>query len=246
MAGDWIPITTDLMKRSEVLVVSETTGMSRHEVVGWLVEFWGWAGAETADGVLRNISVATLVNTFGLQEQFFRCLCNINWLTETPEGIVIGNWDRWLSNSAKARLGNALRQKEYRRKHHKNVATNVATKALPQKRREEKRIVEPTPTHTLTSLREMPPPWNSEKCVCLFSRWFAYLRGKGKSIFDEELAAVSLVGFFSDVDDLEANMNHAIGQDWTTLKNYLGGKPTKETDSGLCDDDFNFTDEDLS
>jgi hypothetical protein len=143
MAGDWLPITTDITTRREVLVLSSETGLTRHAVVGWLVEFWGWASAETADGRLRNVSVATLVALFGLQEVFFRCLCTQGWMSEDGNDLIIHNWDRWLSNGAKTRLGNALRQKEYRSKRCKSVATNVATKPLPEKSTVENNIIPP-------------------------------------------------------------------------------------------------------
>ena len=139
MAGDWIPITVDLTRRREVLIVAAKCGMTPREVVGGLIEFWGWVSTETVDGRLRNVFVATLVAQFGLQECYWRALQCEGWLEESEEGIVVPNFDRWLSNGAKARLGNALRQREYRRKAAKgatnvvtSVATNVATKALPQ------------------------------------------------------------------------------------------------------------------
>lgn len=140
MAGDWIPITIDLIKRRETLLIADEAGVSAHEVVGWLVDFWGWVSRESSDGKLRNVFVATLVTHLSLPECFFVAMKRVGWLIEIAEPepyLVVSNWDRWLSNSAKARLGNNLRQREYRTKRNRKVATNDATKTLPQKRREE-------------------------------------------------------------------------------------------------------------
>jgi len=143
MAGDWIPAQTDLARRREVLLISEATGESRHETVGRLVDFWGWASHETTDGKLRGFNVATLGAALSLPESFFSAMMDVDWLRATRTGMVITNWDRWLSNSAKARLGNTLRQQIYREKRNKSVAPPVATKARPEKRREEKSIKDP-------------------------------------------------------------------------------------------------------
>lgn len=158
MAGDWIPITTDLATRREVVLIAQSTGMCRHEVVGRLAAFWGWASHETEDGLLRGMTVASLVATNVIQTChgvapnepqacFYRALIDVGWLAEDPRGLVVSNWDRWLSNSAKARLGHALRQQLYRKKRDENVATNVATKAPPKKRREEKSKEPPIVPH---------------------------------------------------------------------------------------------------
>jgi hypothetical protein len=174
MAGDWIPITVDLTRRREVLIVAAKCGMTPREVVGGLIEFWGWVSMETADGRLRNVFVATLVAQFGLPECYWRALEYEGWLEESVEGIIVPNFERWLSNGAKARLGNALRQKEYRRKVTKgatnvvtSVATNVATKALPQNSTVQKS------KESITTLRSVidssePSPKASEPAVLTF------------------------------------------------------------------------------
>lgn len=167
MAGDWIPVTIDLVRRREVAVVAEQTGLSRHEVVGMLVEFWGWASGETEDGVLCHVSVATLSRTLSHKESYYRALCAVGWIREEGTSLVIVNWDRWLSNSAKARLGNTLRQKMYRGKKEKTVAPFVATKARPEKRREENIVS--TKVDTVARKRAavfVPPSADEVKAYC--------------------------------------------------------------------------------
>lgn len=149
MAGDWIPITTDLVRRREVALIAQQLKRSPQEVVGFLLEFWGWASGETEDGIIRSYSVATASATLGHPPAFYDMLLSesIGWLRKENGSLVIANWDRWLSNSAKARLGKSLGQKIRRAKFAATpaevgaaVATNVATKLLPQDRTGQRRL----------------------------------------------------------------------------------------------------------
>lgn len=142
MAGDWIPIATDLIRRREVGIIAQQISRSPQEVAGFLLEFWGWASSETEDGRIRGYSVATTCATLGHPAAFYHALLqeNVGWLIEENGDLVITNWERWLSNSAKARLGKSLGQRLLRAKKVECVATNVATKLLPEERRGENSI----------------------------------------------------------------------------------------------------------
>ena len=147
MAGDWIPITTDLVRRREVALIAQQLKRSPQEVAGFLLEFWGWASGETEDGVIRGYSVATACATLGHPAAFYDMLLseNVGWLRKENGSLVIVNWDRWLSNSAKARLGKSLGQRLRRSKKGGSVATSVATKLLPEERRVEYSTLPPPP-----------------------------------------------------------------------------------------------------
>lgn len=111
MAGDWIPIFTDLTRKREVLVLASRTKLSRRAVVGTLVEFWSWAQEQTDDGFIDGVDVKALDWVIpGTSESFWSTLQEVGWLTETPTGIRIPNAENWLSRGAKARLGEALRK----------------------------------------------------------------------------------------------------------------------------------------
>lgn len=113
MAGDWIPIDLDLPTKREVIVSAARMRRSRHEIVGWLVSLWTWFSRETRDGI-AEIDVGMLARTLDVPEAFLDCLVDIGWLRIAGPKISVVNWDRWLSCSAKARRGNALRQQIYR------------------------------------------------------------------------------------------------------------------------------------
>lgn len=117
MAGDWIPVRDDLCSVREVLGIAKRTGKPRQWVVGCLVQFWGWAQNETADGKLVDADVDALVDLLGIPKQFFIALVEVGWLLEGADdhpGVTIPNFDRWLSENAKRRLQKNKRQSAWR------------------------------------------------------------------------------------------------------------------------------------
>lgn len=121
MAGEWIPVSTGLTRRVEVLqIVRLLSGSppdrSRHEVVGLLVEFWSWASAETADGRIAGVALADLPHVVGGDAGFWRAVCAVGWLVEDAAGLVVPKFDHWLSKGAKARLLDARRKAEARKR----------------------------------------------------------------------------------------------------------------------------------
>ena len=118
MAGDWIPASVDLTRKREVLALSEICTLSRHEVAGRLMEFWGWASGETDDGLLVGITVRLLSGLFPdtcpAGVQFWSEVVRVGWLIETPNGLRIPNAEHWITKGAKARLLDARRKRAAR------------------------------------------------------------------------------------------------------------------------------------
>ena len=115
MAGDWIPIGLDLPRKREVLALSRLTGLRRREVVGILVEFWGWASGETADGVIEGVTIDELTTVVdGTKASFWQAMLTVGWLHSTSIGLVIPNAEEWITKGAKARLKGRDRQRESR------------------------------------------------------------------------------------------------------------------------------------
>jgi hypothetical protein len=117
MAVNWIPVREDLATVREVLAIARRTNQSRQWVVGALVQFWGWAQKETANGDLVDVDVDACVDTLALPKNFFDALIAVGWLTKLDHptiGLRIVNFDVWLSKGAKARLSKAKRQQDWR------------------------------------------------------------------------------------------------------------------------------------
>ena len=114
MAGDWIPVSLDLPRKREVLIIASRLKWSRYEVVGRLVEFWAWVSTESVDGRIDGLSVDVLATIHGFDRRFLGVLLDVGWLTQDEAGLIIPNFQRWLSHSAKRRLQAAERQRRAR------------------------------------------------------------------------------------------------------------------------------------
>jgi len=114
MAGDWIPVSLDLPRKREVLIIASRLKWSRYEVVGRLVEFWAWVSTESVDGRIDGLSVDVLASIHGFDRRFLGVLLDVGWLTQDEAGLIIPNFQRWLSHSAKRRLQAAERQRRAR------------------------------------------------------------------------------------------------------------------------------------
>ena len=120
MAGDWIPMQVDLDSRREVLILCHLTGWSKFEIIGRLWHFWSWVSRESADGCIRGVSTAVLADVLGVPKKFLEGLVAVGWLVETADGLIVPNYDRWFSNSAKIRLGEQLRWHARRKRYVKS------------------------------------------------------------------------------------------------------------------------------
>jgi len=100
---EWIPISIDLHRRREVVIIASMMGVSCYEVVGRLVEFWGWLSIESADGTLPGVTIERLAAAQGWDKRFLEAMRSAGWLEETEDGLRIPNWERYMAQSAKHR-----------------------------------------------------------------------------------------------------------------------------------------------
>lgn len=117
MDGDWIPATTDLPRKREVITLARETGLKRREVVGILIEFWAWAAGQTADGRIDGVFIDQLPEIIdGVKAKFWATMASpaVGWLVATETGIEVPRADRWITKGAKARLQKNRRQATWR------------------------------------------------------------------------------------------------------------------------------------
>jgi hypothetical protein len=118
-----------LDRRKEVLQIASMTGMDPLTVVGQLIRFWGWCTMEMDSprtGIVCSNSTANLQQNYskfaglvaaaGATETFWNAMLEAGWLAMDGDEFTVPNWDRWLSRSAKARMGFALHYREKRDK----------------------------------------------------------------------------------------------------------------------------------
>jgi hypothetical protein len=128
MAGDWIKMRTDLAEDPAVIGVAEILGIHEDLVVGKLHKFWSWANRQTTDGNADGVTYSWLDRYLDCSG-FCEALEEHGWLMHDGATVSIPNFDRHNGQSAKARALTSKRVSNYR----------SVTKALPEKRREEKR-----------------------------------------------------------------------------------------------------------
>jgi hypothetical protein len=115
MSLDWIRVDKRLPEGPKILRIIELTGLERDTILGRLWRFWAWVDSHVkADGLLHVANVAILVRTFGGEDCFWLALVDVGWLGQGEAGFFIPEWDRWFSQSAKTRQGNAERQRKSR------------------------------------------------------------------------------------------------------------------------------------
>jgi hypothetical protein len=159
MAGDWIPVRVHLRDEPEVLQIAEITGRSRHEVIGLLVDLWGWASEVSDDGRILSAFcpqvVRTLSATVGADENFWSAVASVGWL-KLDNGIAIPRFDRWLSRGAKRRIKEVQRKRlsrsENKEHNPKNSDRKMSASQADKKRTTGQYSTEHLDTHPTLSL----------------------------------------------------------------------------------------------
>ena len=137
MAGDWIKMRNNLDSDPRVFAIAESLGLEDLHVIGLLWKVWAWADQHTVDGNAVSVTVSRLDRIVGVTG-FADALRKVGWLEGRDSSLSFPRFAEHNGQTAKTRAQTADRVAK------KRNAVSV-TKALPEKRREEKSI---THTHT--------------------------------------------------------------------------------------------------
>lgn len=173
MAGDWIKMRVDLRDDPAVISISDALGLDPDTVVGKLHRLWSWATGQLRDGNATGVT-ESWVDRYISVTGFARAMQNARWLVVEDGRIAFPNWESHLSKGAKNRAGVKDRVAKHRN------GTGV-TKALPEKRREEKReetSAAKPPTaegeaEVITKPKAPKPPPTPEQPSPEFLAWWA-------------------------------------------------------------------------
>ena len=102
MAGEWIPIDITLGSKPEVQELVDLTGQPVEVVVYRLLQLWGWASLNSADGTARA-TPARLARVCGGDEPFWLSVEAVGWISFDDESVTISKWGDRFSSAAKAR-----------------------------------------------------------------------------------------------------------------------------------------------
>jgi len=138
MAGDWIKMRMDLVDDPAVIWMAEQLGMPEPCIVGYLHTVWSWASRQCNAGSVTGVTLSSL-------QRISRCskipelMLSVGWLEaleiDGKPVLRFPNWERHNSQSAKQR---ALTKSRVDKVRASTCNAASVTKALPEKRREEK------------------------------------------------------------------------------------------------------------
>lgn len=112
MAG-WIKLRHDVLDAPEIRGAARATGLDCDQVLGKLARLWSWADRHGVDGLIKSAVLEDVDEQVG-HVGFGSALVSVGWLDLNEMGVVIPNWDRHFSDSAKARALGANRAEKHR------------------------------------------------------------------------------------------------------------------------------------
>lgn len=163
MAGDWIKVEKVTIRKPEVMRIGEILGIHPDEAFGLCFRFWSWCDDHLTDGNARSVTEVTL-DTLVNRSGFSKALLEVGWLHARNGSLVVPNFDRHLSQTAKNRSLTSQRVANHKKR--KGNAPCV-TNALPkeEKRREDIHLQESTPSDVVGN-RFIPPTADEVKAYC--------------------------------------------------------------------------------
>lgn len=131
MAGPWLKMECATPDKPEVLAITAAMGWDDPDLtVGKLFRLWRWFDQHTTDGNAARVTSALLDRVAGVTG-FVQAVANEGWLTITPEGISLSNFDRHNGETAKQRAQTAKRVADHKANAKGNADGNADTVIEP-------------------------------------------------------------------------------------------------------------------
>lgn len=203
MAGDWIPMRTDLWECPEVVRLLSAicpdsvrdpskAVREKSKIIGALFRTWSLFDTYTDDGILHGYTSEVLNAAVGI-DGWAENLQHIGWLSINEQSLSMPGFETWLSSSAKARLKDAQRKRNSRKEASESCPKPVRKSADKNRTTGEERTGERfNTTHTPREDGQQEPPivvdasqpaqlrtWKYPQCVSekvrsSIDRWQAY------------------------------------------------------------------------
>lgn len=146
MAGDWMKIELELPDKPEVHAIAGMLNIDPDAVVGKLFRIWQWFDKHTTDGNAHGVTYSLPDRIAGVIG-FGEAMAFVGWLEQRDKTLVMPNFDRHTSKSAKTRASTAKRVAEHKAKSNAlgnaESVSDVLPDALP--REEKRRDIKHTP-----------------------------------------------------------------------------------------------------
>lgn len=113
MAGEWIKMRGNLWDDPRVARLCDLTDSTEAAVIGALYWLWASADQHTEDGCMPGLSLRQIDRKTGVPG-IGAALCQIGWLVDGPDGVVITRFSEHNGASAKSRSVDAKRKADGR------------------------------------------------------------------------------------------------------------------------------------
>ena len=166
---------------------------ARCAIVGALFRTWSLFDQHSTDGTLEHYDAAALNEAIGI-EKWAENLQHVGWLIITPQSVVMPGFEKWMSQSAKRRLRDAVRKRMERDASPKSTSEicpqSVRNLSSEKRTRGEERrgqksrdnntnTLSSVPSERVSSTTKKLEPWTDE----LFNQfWKLYPRPIGKKV----------------------------------------------------------------
>lgn len=114
MAGDWIKFRSCLLRHPKVVRISSALQADKFRTLGGLMSVWCLFDEQTEDGLLESYTLDVLDAEVGFPG-ISRAMQAVGWLEETPDGLVLPEFETHNGASAKRRAQDADRKREVRK-----------------------------------------------------------------------------------------------------------------------------------
>ena len=109
MAGDWIKMRGNLWDDPRVSKLCDLCDCGEAQVIGALYWLWAAADQHTEDGCMPGLTLRQIDRKTGVPG-FGGALCEVGWLRDDPQGVVIVKFEEHNGTSAKRRCTDAQRK----------------------------------------------------------------------------------------------------------------------------------------
>lgn len=229
MAGDWIKFEATTPDKPEVVQMAAKLGIDQDAVIGKLLRLWVWADQNSVDGNAATVTSAFL-DRLAFCQNFAIAMRDVGWLIGDDGALTFPNFDRHNGKTAKARaIGNRRVVKHRACNGEGNDDVTLTPlhkplqKALPEKRREEKKkeLKDGVPSEPRVKLEL--PDWLPADA---WSDWHAFRNSrKGWTPRARELSLSTLSRLRRSGHDPRSVIDQSIERGWTGLFEIKGNLP---------------------
>lgn len=144
---EWIKVEKNTPRKPEVLMMAKELGIHPDHAFGLCVRFWMWCDSHLAAGKLSGFD-CDMLDAILEKKGAANALKNVGWIEFSGDVLRVSNFQKHMSENAKVRASNTLRQNQRREKVSRCKRDKSVTKPLPEEEREEERDKDiKTPPH---------------------------------------------------------------------------------------------------